>query len=244
MNGYSALVIGAGGGLGKATIQMLLEQGEYLSVHGVSRQEKPADFGSVAWHQMDTSDENKVSELVQSLKQQGSFSTIICCTGALHCSQSKPQLEPEKRLEDIDPNVLLHYFMTNTIVPTIWLKHGLTLLKGNHRANFVLFSARVGSISDNKLGGWYGYRASKSALNMMIKTAQVEYRRRAPNVCLVSYHPGTVDTPLSEPFQSNVSSDKLFTPQFSANQLLKIIPDLSLEEAPHYVDWQGKSIPW
>ena len=136
------------------------------------------------------------------------------------------------------------YFTTNTILPALWLKYVELILKGTEPAKLVFFSARVGSIGDNKLGGWYGYRASKSALNMIIKCAQIECQRRAKNISLISYHPGTVETKLSKPFQSNVPKDKLFTSDFTVAQLLKIIPTLSAENGPHYIDWQGKTIPW
>ena len=108
----------------------------------------------------------------------------------------------------------------------------------------MFFSARVGSISDNSLGGWYGYRASKSALNMLIKCAQIECQRRAKNITLISYHPGTVETELSKPFQSKVPTGKLFSTDFTATQLLQIIPNLTPENGPHYIDWQGNVIPW
>ena len=108
----------------------------------------------------------------------------------------------------------------------------------------MFFSARVGSINDNKLGGWYGYRASKAALNMMLKCAQIECQRRAKNISLISYHPGTVETELSKPFQSKVPTGKLFSAHFTVTQLLNIIPSLSAENGPHYIDWQGNTIPW
>jgi NAD(P)-dependent dehydrogenase (short-subunit alcohol dehydrogenase family) len=108
----------------------------------------------------------------------------------------------------------------------------------------VFFSARVGSINDNLLGGWYGYRASKAALNMLLKSAQVECQRRAKNISLVSYHPGTVDTELSRPFQANVPKDKLFSSEFTVSQLLQFVTNLLAEDGPHYIDWQGKTIPW
>lgn len=118
------------------------------------------------------------------------------------------------------------------------------LLKGAHPAHLVFLSARVGSIADNHLGGWYGYRASKAALNMMLKSAHIEYNRRAKNICLVSYHPGTVATQLSESFRANVPEGKLFSPEFAIAKLLIHTQALTSENGPHYIDWQGKTIPW
>ena len=112
------------------------------------------------------------------------------------------------------------------------------------QSKIILLSARVGSITDNKLGGWYGYRASKSALNMLVKTAQVEFSRRIKKCTLVLYHPGTVDTKLSKPFQGNVPPGKLFSPEFTAMQMLQCVESLQSEQAPHYIDWKGDNIPW
>ena len=108
----------------------------------------------------------------------------------------------------------------------------------------MLFSARVGSISDNRLGGWYSYRASKAALNMMIKTAAIELARRAKNIKLIAFHPGTTDTPLSKPFQKNVPENKLFSAEFVAKQLLDIVENTPIDQSPSYLDWQGETINW
>ena len=134
--------------------------------------------------------------------------------------------------------------LVNFIPPSLWIKHAVKLLAPKCLTSFTVLSARVGSISDNQLGGWYGYRASKAALNMMLKTAQVEYRRRLPESGLVAYHPGTVDTQLSKPFQANVKPEKLFTPEFTAQALWRELDTLSVEKAPYYIDWQGKTISW
>lgn len=244
MSNLAALVIGSSGGLAQALIKKLVADSDYSAVHAVSRGPKPQAMGDVFWHQLDSAQEKDVKHLAEELKEQYRFSIIVCCVGVLHDEHPTATLKPEKRLEDIDPEALLNYFHTNTVIPALWLKYGVHLLNGKHTAKMVFFSARVGSIEDNRLGGWYGYRASKSALNMMIKTAQVEYKRRAPNVSLVSYHPGTVDTALSRPFQRNVAENKLFTAEFSVSQLLSLLPTLSSEHDPHYIDWQGQSIPW
>lgn len=153
---------------------------------------------------------------------------FICCVGLLH----DRQLQPEKKIEQLDAAHLQKYFAVNSIIPALWLKHLPVLLDKKKPAQILFISARVGSISDNRLGGWYGYRASKAALNMLIKTAQVEYRRRFPDAVLISYHPGTVDTPLSKPFQDRVPEHKLFSPQQLQRFLLisynTLIPDMPL----------------
>ncbi|MFT6777343.1 MAG: NAD(P)-dependent dehydrogenase (short-subunit alcohol dehydrogenase family) [Paraglaciecola sp.] len=242
----NALVIGASGGIGKTLVKQLYGSGDYEHVYAVSRTLPESPIEGVQYHTLDSENENLIAEYCQQLKQAGGqFSLVVCCIGALHANGDNHQkIMPEKRLEDIQQDQLSFYFTTNTIFPAIWLKHVEPLLKGSEPSKLVFFSARVGSISDNYLGGWYGYRASKSALNMLIKCAQIECQRRAKNICLISYHPGTVETELSKPFQSKVPKDKLFTTDFTVTQLLKIIPSLTPENGPHYIDWQGSVIPW
>ena len=113
----------------------------------------------------------------------------------------------------------------------------------NH-STVVCLSARVGSISDNGFGGWYGYRASKAALNMLVKTASIEYKRRVKNAMLVCYHPGTVDTGLSKPFQKNVAAKKLFTPEFTADQLFTHVSKLDRDQICHFIDWDCEVVTW
>jgi NAD(P)-dependent dehydrogenase (short-subunit alcohol dehydrogenase family) len=242
----NALVIGASGGIGKTLVKQLYESGEYEKVYAVSRTSAASPVNCVQYYSLDSENESLVAQYCQQLKKDdGQFTLVVCCIGALHATDAdNQQIMPEKRLEDIQQDQLSFYFKTNAILPAIWLKHVESILKGTEPAKLVFFSARVGSISDNQLGGWYGYRASKAALNMMIKCAQIECQRRAKNISLISYHPGTVETELSKPFQSKVPTGKLFTANFTVTQLLKIIPSLSAENGPHYIDWQGNGIPW
>ena len=242
----NALVIGASGGIGQALVKQLYESGEYAKVYAVSRTAPASPISGVQYQSLDSENESLITQYCQQLKQMGGqFSLVVCCIGALHTTDANNQaIMPEKRLEDIQQEQLGFYFKTNAILPAIWLKHVEMLLKGAEPAKLVFFSARVGSINDNKLGGWYGYRASKAALNMMLKCAQIECQRRAKNISLISYHPGTVETELSKPFQSKVPTGKLFSAHFTVTQLLNIIPSLSAENGPHYIDWQGNTIPW
>ena len=121
-------------------------------------------------------------------------------------------------------------------------KYFVPLLRRDEKAVFAALSARVGSISDNRLGGWYAYRASKAALNMVLKTTAIEIGRRFKNQIIVGLHPGTVDTPLSKPFQANVPADKLFTPEFSAERLLTVIDGLTAADSGNLFDWAGERI--
>ncbi|GGP65298.1 SDR family NAD(P)-dependent oxidoreductase [Shewanella saliphila] len=189
-------------------------------------------------------------------KIAGTVTRIVMCNGILHSknqhiSTKEPGLMPEKRIEDIDAHSLEQLFYANSIVPMLWLSALTPLLsQPRHKVSakqkcvISILSARVGSISDNRLGGWYGYRASKAALNMLIKTTAVEYARRLKRVKLIAFHPGTTDTPLSKPFQANVPQGKLFTPAFVASQLQQIMDNSEPNGEASYLDWQGEPINW
>lgn len=168
------------------------------------------------------------------------ISRVFICNGILHSDN----IQPEKRLEDFDAQAFLQVITSNSLTPMLWIQKLTPLLTGKTPCKFVLFSARVGSISDNRLGGWYSYRASKAALNMMIKTAAIELARRAKNIKLIAFHPGTTDTSLSKPFQKNVPADKLFTAEFVAKQLIEIVENTPVDQSVSYLDWQGEAINW
>lgn len=165
---------------------------------------------------------------------------VFICHGVLH----NEHCQPEKRLEDFSPESFTDILTANTITPMLWLKHLSPKIAGNIQCKIVVFTARVGSISDNRLGGWYSYRASKAAMNMLLTSAAVELARRAKNIKLISFHPGTTDSPLSKPFQSNVPAGKLFTSEFVAKQLLMIVDNTEVDGKASYLDWQGETIPW
>ena len=241
-----ALVIGSSGGIGESLVRALVDSGHYSQVFAVSRSLPEAPVEGVNYHVISRHDEDHIAQYCQQLALDGqAFSVVVCCIGCLTETLSDGQsIWPEKRLEDLNQSQLMHYFTVNTIVPALWLKQLEPLVKGEHKANLVFLSARVASITDNSLGGWYGYRASKAALNMLLKTAQIEFQRRAKNVSVVCYHPGTVDTALSKPFQANVKPQKLFSAAFTAQQLLSLLPDFEPAKGPYYIDWEGKSIPW
>ncbi|MFT5543021.1 MAG: NAD(P)-dependent dehydrogenase (short-subunit alcohol dehydrogenase family) [Glaciecola sp.] len=254
--GKYALIIGANGGIGQEVVKQMSELHTYSTIYTLSRSEARFDVvagqrSSRVLHKvMDTADEVAVRNFINDLKIEGiKLSLVICTTGILHQETSqgsesdKVSLKPEKRLEDIHEQQLTEYFRINSILPAIWLQNLVKVLD-KQSAKIVFFSARVGSISENALGGWYGYRASKAALNMLVKTAAIEYKRRAPNTSLLCYHPGTVDTGLSKPFQANVKPGKLFTPAFTVTQLLSICANLEAENSPFYLDWQGETIAW
>ena len=179
-----------------------------------------------------------ITQLAQ--HNQAPITRVFVCNGILH----NDTIKPEKRLEDFDAQSFIQVMTSNTLTPMLWIQKLTPLLTGKSPCTFVLFSARVGSISDNRLGGWYSYRASKAALNMMIKTAAIELARRAKNIKFIAFHPGTTDTPLSKPFQKNVPENKLFSAEFVAKQLLDIVENTPIDQSPSYLDWQGETINW
>ena len=241
-----ALVIGSSGGIGQSLVQQLALSERYSQVFAVSRYLPSAPVDGVHYQIVNSHNEGDIANYCQKVSHTDQqFSLIVCCIGCLsekrECGAS---INPEKRLEDLNQPQLEYYFQINTVLPALWLKHVEPLMRGPFPAKLIFLSARVGSIQDNSLGGWYGYRASKAALNMLLKTAQIELQRRVKNVCIVSYHPGTVDTKLSQPFQANVKPEKLFTAEFTVQQLLSQLPNFNPGQGPYFIDWAGKTIPW
>ncbi len=241
----NVLVLGAGGGLGQALIARFLSDPEVGMVIAVSRSGQTKDLSApwlsqsrLVWIQSQY-DEQSMLEVVGKLAPYaGTFSRVCICHGILH----DDHLWPEKRFEDIDASAMLEIFQANTITPSLWLKVLHKTLASKLPCIVAVFSARVGSTSDNRLGGWYSYRASKAALNSLLKSFAVEYARRLKNVKLIAFHPGTVDTDLSKPFQASVPEQNLFSAVFVADQLAEIMASADLDGQLSYLDWDGKSI--
>ncbi|WP_100644429.1 SDR family NAD(P)-dependent oxidoreductase [Alteromonas facilis] len=238
------LIIGGSSAIAQALISTHVKMNDWCEIAIVSRSPAPQAFSdinqNVAWHTVSEYSEEEIQSLVQQWKSANRrFNRVISTIGLLHDDKK----QPEKKLEELNLSSFMHVMQVNAGVNAIWLSHAANIVDRQH-CQWVVFSARVGSISDNRLGGWYSYRASKAALNMLMKTASVEFKRRFKNASLVCYHPGTVDSPLSAPFQTNVAPDKLFTPAFTANRLVEILAGLSNDENLHYVDWDGQSITW
>jgi NAD(P)-dependent dehydrogenase (short-subunit alcohol dehydrogenase family) len=244
--GRCALVLGASGGLGSAIVSEFLNDPEIDKVFAVSSKKNPVgsnegqNQSKLVWLQAEYSEPQMADTVSQLMPHAGTFSRVCVCHGLLHSDK----LWPEKRLEDITSEALQEIFHSNTVVPALWLKLLFKILKGQTPCIVATMSARVGSLSDNNLGGWYAYRASKAALNMVLKTASIEYARRAKNVKLIAFHPGTTDTALSKPFQSTVPTGKLFTTEFVAERLAMIMDSAQLDGELSYLDWDGRTIAW
>jgi NAD(P)-dependent dehydrogenase (short-subunit alcohol dehydrogenase family) len=238
----TALVVGAGGGIGSALVQQLLLDDSLHRVYAVSRQPQVVedDSGKLCWLSCDHSDAGIAAVVATLVDEDASLSHVVLCTGVLH----HDDLQPEKAMERLRRDHIEEVLRVNTVLPALWLAALVKLLRRSPRVVVAALSARVGSIGDNQLGGWYSYRASKAALNMILKTAAVELARRAPNAKLMAFHPGTTDTALSRPFQARVAPEKLFTPDFVASQLLGLMDQAQPDGKLDYLDWAGKPIPW
>ena len=165
---------------------------------------------------------------------------VICTAGMLQ----QGDIRPEKRVADLKQANLLHLYQVNALGPVLLARELWPLLKGDHRLHFAAISARVGSISDNQLGGWYAYRASKAALNQLMRTLSIELARDNPHGCVATLHPGTVDTGLSKPFQGGVPTGKLFTAEYAAGCLWQVLDRLGPEDTGLFHAWDGSVIPY
>lgn len=237
-SGVTALLVGAGGGIGGAVLSRLLANDRFAHVHAWSRSDIQQSHERLIHTRVDVSNEDQIAEAAAGLNR---VDFAIIATGLLHERSGRG---PEKSLRDLSADQFAANFAVNTIAPALILKHLHQCIPRETRAVFAAISARVGSISDNRLGGWYSYRASKAALNQIIKTASVELARTRPRCICVTLHPGTVDTGLSEPFQQNVAPDKLFTPDFAAQKLLEVTERLTVEDNGHLIAWDGAEIPF
>ncbi|MCL2913601.1 SDR family NAD(P)-dependent oxidoreductase [Shewanella corallii] len=233
-----ALIIGANSAIGSAFMHQWLQASTQNTCIAVSRL-PPAQLlpGGSQWQSCDYS-EAGIIDCCEELSEAGPFERVVICNGQLHSDE----LAPEKRLEELSLSAMTKIMTSNTMIPALFVARLLPLL--DKKAVVAVLSARVGSIGDNRLGGWYSYRASKAALNMMLQTAAVEYARRKPGAKLMAFHPGTTDSPLSRPFQTNVPEGKLFTPEFVAMQLHKLMSGQQADGKLSFIDWEGKTIPW
>ena len=222
-----AVVIGASGGIGAALVEALAE--EDVGVRGFARSFAGAD-------QLDLTDEASIATAAASLALAPTL--VIVATGLLHDGDNRP----EKGMAALDPVWLARQYHINAIGPALVAKHFLAAQPRTGRTVFAALSARVGSIGDNRLGGWYGYRAAKAALNQLVRTLSVEQRRRNDRSIVVGVHPGTVDTALSKPFQAGVVADQLFAPGRAAVQLLDVLDGLRPADSGKLFGWDGAEI--
>ena len=242
------LVVGASRGLGREFVSQLLHCPDVGRVWAACRTP-----GSLAWPadtptaklrplQLDVTDEDSIAAAAAVLQSDSvSLRLILNVAGVLHTSEG---MQPERRLAEVQAEHMLWSYRVNALGPLLVAKHFSQLLPRSDPSVFASLSARVGSIGDNRLGGWYAYRAAKAAQNMLTRNLSIELPRRHRGLLCVGLHPGTVDTDLSSPFQANVPEGKLFSPERAVRQLLEIINALGPEDQGSCIAWDGQRIPW
>ena len=234
-------VIGASGGIGKAVVQLLNDDPSVARIHAFSRSATRSCDGKVMHLPIDLLDEASIEAAVEVAAFEAPLDLVFVASGLLH---RDTVVQPEKTMQSLSGNTMSELFNVNTIGPALLAKHFLPVMRKSGKSVFAVLSARVGSISDNRLGGWVSYRASKAALNMVIKTLSIEQARRCPESIVVSLHPGTVDTALSKPFSSSVAATSLFTPEHSAACLLAVVDDLDSPDSGGFFAWDGEAIEY
>ena len=246
----NALVVGASQGIGLGFVKQLLANQAMAKIFATYRNPESAVELLTLAHQhsdrlqcfaVDITEEVQIAESVNKISTEvKQLHFVINCVGILH----EGKLQPEKSLRQIEPDLLIRYFQVNSIGGVLLAKHLMPLFRHQDPSIFASISAKIGSIGDNRLGGWYGYRASKAALNMFMRTTAIEYSRRCPKTIVVTLHPGTTDTNLSQPFQKNVPPEKLFSVEKTVNQLLAVIDNLKIEDSGNFFSWDGSLLPW
>lgn len=233
-------VIGASGGIGSAFCDALAADTAIGTVHAFSRVATSSAGTPVSCYPLDITDEKSIKKAAEQCTQEAPLDLVIVATGILH----RDGLRPEKAMTELDHENMLDVFKINSVGPALVAKHFLPRMSKENKTVFAALSARVGSIADNRLGGWTSYRASKAALNMTLRTLSIEHGRRWPEAVVVALHPGTVDTALSKPYSSRVPAEKLFAPETAAEQLLKVIDGLVPEDSGGFFAWNGQEIPF
>lgn len=227
-----AIVIGASGGIGAALTAALDADGRFAPVIGVSRRSVPP---------LDVTDEATIAAFAGSLDDRlagAPLALVVDATGVLH----DDRLTPERSWRDLTQEAMARSFAVNAIGPALLIKHLAPRLTKEGKATFATLSAKVGSIGDNRLGGWYAYRASKAALNQIVRTAAIELRRRRPQALCVALHPGTVDTGLTAPFAKTGLA--VATPTDAAARLIRVLDALPPEASGGFYDHRGEPLPW
>lgn len=232
-------ILGGSSAIGNAVTQLLSQHYPEAQIHCFSRGFTDSQTGSIRTYKIDWQKEDSLKAAAEKATTDTPLDFVFVANGIL-CQED---IMPEKSLRDLSFHKFNKIFEVNTIIPAMIAKYFIPVLNKKSRSIFAVLSARVGSISDNRLGGWYAYRASKTALNMILKNAAIETARNNKQAIIVGLHPGTVDTNLSRPFQSNVPKEKLFTPEYSAQCLLSVLNDVTTHHTGKVFAWDGIEVP-
>jgi NAD(P)-dependent dehydrogenase (short-subunit alcohol dehydrogenase family) len=237
--GMRCAVFGASGGIGAALLTALSARGDVARVYAGGRSAAGEAGPKLVPFAFDLLDESSIADACTMIGAP--LDLVIVATGRLTYADGTG---PEKSTRALSGDHLAEMFAINATGPALIAKHALPLLRKDARGVFAAISARVGSISDNRLGGWHAYRASKAALNMLIRTCAIELARSHPQAIAVTLHPGTVDTALSQPFQRGVAADKLFTADYSAGRMLAVLDGLVPAQSGRLFAWDGAEVPF
>lgn len=232
-----AVIIGASGGLGGALANLLLKRGDWQVLGTYHRSEPQWQHPLMAWQPLDVRNENQIAALMTHAPK---IDLLINTTGIL----TSPHQGPEKSIRQFNAEHMMMTFEINTAPILNLAKHAQAALKASHQPIIVALSARVGSIADNQLGGWYSYRCAKAALNMAVKTLAIEWQRSLPMATLIAYHPGTVRTALSAPFLNPDSARNTLGPEDAAAHCLQLLETLTPADTGTFWDWRRQKIPW
>ena len=238
-NFQTIIVLGASGAIGGTLIRTLLDSANTRQIFALSRTPIESADPRVTALAINLESETSLIEAAASCQVDGGVDLIINTIGILHEGDT---LRPEKGLKELDPETMARMFKVNTIGPALVMKHFSPLLARDRPAIIASLSARVGSIGDNKAGGWYSYRASKAALNQLIRTASIELAARRPHVICVGLHPGTVRSAMSEPFLQRYTKNEIFEPETAANALLCVLASLTPAQTGKIFAWDGQEI--
>lgn len=241
----TALIVGASQGIGLEFVRQFLDTQRvdraFATYRNLDCNLFQLEHPNLTRLPLDITDETQIEQAIAKIKSETSeLHYVINCVGVLHDETT----QPEKSLRHLNADQLLKYFQINSIGAALLAKHVQPFLKHRDRAIFATISAKVGSIGDNQIGGWYGYRASKAALNMFMRTTAIEFKRTCPGTIVVTLHPGTTDTRLSKPFQRNVPPEKLFSVDRTVQQLLAVIDGLDNSNSGEFFSWDGTKLPW
>ncbi len=232
------VLVGGSGGIGRAMLSGILERFPQAQIHATWHRTEPADnHPQVRWSCVDLTDENSVADFAE---QAGEVNWVLNTAGLLHTQKQ----QPEKTLRTIDPEFFIQNMQVNALATLLLAKHFHGRFVKDRNAVFATVSAKVGSIEDNRLGGWTSYRCSKAALNMALVNISIEWARTAKNIAVVALHPGTTDTQLSAPFQSAVRPGKLFSADKTAGLLLNVVESLTPQQTGKFFAYDGSEIPW